>query len=195
MLDPLPDACLDRLFRTARTQNVWAPDPISDDELRAIWDLAKFGPTSANSLPMRIVWVKSPAAKARLLPALSAGNRDKTMAAPVTAIVAFDLDFPDTLSETFPHRDMRKAFTNEKERYDAAFRNGSLQGAYLIMAARALGYDCGPMSGFDNATVDAEFFPEGRIKSNFLCSIGRGTGEKVLQRLPRLPFDRIATIL
>jgi 3-hydroxypropanoate dehydrogenase len=192
----LNESGLDLLFRSARTHYAWRPDPVGDDDLRAIWELAKFGPTSANSMPMRVVWLRSAAAKARLLPALSESNRDKTMTAPVTGIVAHDLDFPDTLAETFPHTAARSWFDGKPALIEAtAFRNGTMQGAYLLFAARALGFDCGPMSGFDNAAVDAAFFPAGRVRSNFLLNLGHGSGDKLFPRLPRLGFDRVCTIL
>lgn len=188
---------LDTIFRQARTHNAIS-GPVTDAQLRELYDLMKWGPTTMNTQPGRIVFVCSKAAKEKLRPALSPGNLDKTMAAPVTAIIAYDLMFYENLPKTFPHRpdaingfkgDDKKA-GNEK----AAFRNGSLQGAYFIIAARALGLDCGPMSGFDNAKVDAAFFPDGRWKSNFLVNIGKGDPAKVMPRNPRLTFEEACRI-
>ncbi|AWV08471.1 malonic semialdehyde reductase [Marilutibacter maris] len=191
----LPDAALDQLFRTARTHNELGGE-VSDDTLRQLYELAKWGPTSANMSPLRLVFVKSPEAKAKLGPALDEGNYAKTMAAPVTAIVAFDQDFHDKLPYLFPHTDAKSWFDGPREnRHDAAFRNGSLQGAYVLLAARALGLDCGPMSGFDNAKVDAAFFAGTAIKSNFLINLGHGDPAKLFPRSPRLSFDEAARIL
>ena len=190
---------LDALFNSARTQNGWLPTPGTDDELRAVYDLLKMAPTSANTQPARFVFLRTPAAKERLRPALSPGNLDKTMSAPVVAIVAYDLEFHEHIPKVFPHNPGMKTGFDGAEKLAArerfAFRNGSLQGAYLIMAARAVGLDCGPMSGFDNAKVDAEFFPDGRFKSNFLCNLGHGDPAKVMQRLPRFAFDEVCTLL
>jgi 3-hydroxypropanoate dehydrogenase len=192
----LDDHGLDLLFRTARTQNGWLPKPVPESLLRAVFDLAKMPPTSANCSPMRLVFVATPDGKERLKPALSAGNLEKTMAAPVTAIVANDSQFYDELPRLFPHADARPWFaSNEAFAATTAMRNGSLQGAYLIMAARALGLDCGPMSGFDNAKVDAEFFPDGRFKSNFLCNLGYGDPAKLFPRSPRFDFDDVCKIV
>ena len=188
---------LDTIFRQARTHNAIS-GPVTDARLRELYDLMKWGPTTMNTQPGRIVFVRSKEAKEKLRPALSPGNLDKTMAAPVTAIIAYDLMFYENLPKTFPHRpdaingfkgDDKKA-GNEK----VAFRNGSLQGAYFIIAARALGLDCGPMSGFDNAKVDAAFFPDGRWKSNFLVNIGKGDPAKVMPRNPRLDFEEACRI-
>ncbi len=188
---------LDTIFRQARTHNAIS-GPVTDARLRELYDLMKWGPTTMNTQPGRIVFVRSKEAKEKLRPALSPGNLDKTMAAPVTAIIAYDLMFYENLPKTFPHRpdaingfkgDDKKA-GNEK----AAFRNGSLQGAYFIIAARALDLDCGPMSGFDNAKVDAAFFPDGRWKSNFLVNIGKGDPAKVMPRNPRLDFEEACRI-
>ena len=191
----LPDSALDQIFRTARTHNVWLDKPVTDDQLRQLYDLMKWGPTSANCSPARIVFVKSKAAKEKLKPALSPGNLDKTMAAPVTAIIAYDLEFYEKLPRLFPHADARSWFVGKPDLIETtAFRNGSLQGAYLIIAARAIGLDCGPMSGFNNALVDAAFFPDGKIKSNFLCSLGYGDPSKLLPRNPRLAFDEACKI-
>ena len=194
MSKPLPDASLDQIFRTARTHNELGGE-VSDDTLRQLYDLAKWGPTSANMTPARLVFVKSAEAKAKLEPALDEGNRAKTMAAPVTVIVAHDEDFHEKLPYLFPHTDARSWFEGPREgRREAAFRNGSLQGAYLILAARALGLDTGPMSGFDNAKVDEAFFAGTAIKSNFLINLGHGDTAKLFPRSPRLSFDEAARI-
>ncbi|MGW8269190.1 MAG: malonic semialdehyde reductase [Burkholderiales bacterium] len=194
----LDDQSLDTLFRSARTQNGFLDKPVSDAQLRALYELMKWGPTTMNSQPARLVFVRSKAGKEKLAPALSPGNRDKTMAAPVTAIIAYDLQFYENLPRTFPNNPNAKAaFEGEQKKLHVqttALRNGSLQGAYLILAARALGLDCGPMSGFDNAKVDAAFFPEGRIKSNFLCNLGYGDPAKVFPRNPRLPFEEACSL-
>lgn len=192
----IDDKALDTLFRAARTHGAWLGKPVGDALLRQLWDLAKMPPTSANSQPARIVFVRSAAAKEKLRPCLSAGNVDKTMAAPVTAIVAHDLEFFELLPKLYSHVDMRANFAGKPEAAaTAAFRNGSLQGAYLILAARALGLDCGPMSGFDSAKLDAAFFPEGKVKSNFLCNLGYGDIAKVRPRNPRLDFDEACKIV
>jgi 3-hydroxypropanoate dehydrogenase len=194
---PLDDQALDVILRTARTQNGWLPTPVSDDALRAVYQLMRMGPTSGNSCPARLVFVRTPEAKARLLPALSPGNVEKTKAAPVTVIIGYDTRFYELLPKLFPHRpDMADNFRNKAGlAQTTAFRNGSLQGAYFMIAARALGLDVGGMSGFDNAKVDAEFFPDGRIKSNFLCNVGQGDPAKVMQRLPRLEFEEACSLL
>jgi 3-hydroxypropanoate dehydrogenase len=192
----LDDAALDTLFRTARTHNAWQKKSVSDALLQAVWELAKMGPTSANCSPMRILFVRSAEAKARLVPLLLEGNRAKTLQAPVTAIIGYDLEFHDKLPRLFPHTDARAWFVGKPELIaTTAFRNGTLQGAYLIMAARALGLDCGPMSGFDNDAVDAAFFPGGTVKSNFLCSLGYGDPAGMLPRHPRLAFDEACKII
>jgi len=191
----LSETALDLVFRGARTHTHWLDRPVDDDTLRALHGLMKWGPTSANCSPARIVFVRSREAKERLRPALSAGNVDKTMAAPVTAIIGHDLRFYDHLPRLFPHADARSWFTGKDELIrTTAFRNGTLQGAYLIVAARALGLDCGPMSGFDNARVDAEFFPGDTVKSNFLCNLGYGDPAKLHPRNPRLEFDEACRI-
>lgn len=199
MNQPLNDEALRVLFRQARTHIVWLDKPVGDDILRNIYDLMKWGPTSGNSTPARIVFLRTHEAKERLRPALSPNNVDKTMAAPVTAILAYDLDFFEKLPRLYPQRpDMRDAFANSPERSDStAFRNGSLQGGYFILAARSLGLDCGPMSGFDNAKVDNEFFaaPGSRVKSNFLCNLGYGDASKLFPRNPRLTFEEACQIL
>jgi 3-hydroxypropanoate dehydrogenase len=192
----ISDAALDQLFRKARTHNGWLPKPVPTKLLREIYDLARLGPTSANSSPARFVFVTSPEAKQRLRPALSAGNLDKTMAAPVTVIIAYDTEFHEHLPKLFPHKDMRSVFAgNAALIQETAFRNSSLQGAYFILAARALGLDCGPMSGFDTAKVNAEFFPDGKWKANFLCNLGYGDSSKLLPRSPRLSFEEACVIL
>jgi 3-hydroxypropanoate dehydrogenase len=193
----LDAAALDNQFRNARTQNGWLPTPVSDAELRAIYDVMKWGPTSANCCPARLVFLRTPEAKARLLPALSPGNVDKTKAAPVTAIIGYDTRFYELLPKLFPHRpEMADSYAkSEGLAQVTAFRNGTLQGAYFMLAARAVGLDIGGMSGFDNAKVDAEFFPDGRVKSNFLCNVGHGDPAKVLPRLPRLEFDEACELL
>jgi len=194
MPDALPAADLDQLFRTARTHNDLGGE-ISDDTLRQLYDLLKWGPTAANMTPARFVFVKSPEAKAKLAPALDAGNLAKTMAAPVTVIVAHDEDFHEKLPYLFPHTDAKSWFEGPREgRSLAAFRNGTLQGAYLILAARALGLDTGPMSGFNNAMVDEAFFQGTAIKSNFLVNLGHGDPAKLFARSPRLAFDEAARI-
>ena len=191
----LDDASLDQLFRTARTHNELGGE-VSDETLRALYDLLKWGPTSANMGPARLVFVKSPEAKARLAPALDEGNRAKTMAAPVTVIVGHDEDFHEKLPYLFPHTDAKSWFEGPREgRSVAAFRNGSLQGAYLILAARALGLDTGPMSGFNNAMVDELFFAGTAIKSNFLVNLGHGDPARLYPRSPRLAFDEAARIV
>lgn len=192
---PLPDACLDTLFRDARTFSAFEPRAVPEATLRELYDLLKWAPTSANSNPARFVFVVSREGKEKLKPALSAGNLDKTMAAPVTAIVAYDMAFYENLPQLFPHTDARSWFVGKPDHIlTTAFRNGTLQGAYLILAARALGLDCGAMSGFDNAKVDAAFFPDGRYRSNFLCNLGYGDRSKLMPRHPRLSFDEACRI-
>ncbi len=195
MSDILADAALDQLFRTARTQNAFLDKPVADGQLHALYELLKWGPTAANSTPARFVFVKSAEAKQKLAPALSEGNLAKTMAAPVTVIVGYDEDFHEKLPYLFPHADAKAWFDGPREgRHESAFRNGTLQGAYLMMAARALGLDTGPMSGFDAAKVDAAFFAGTAIKSNFLVNLGYGDPAGVFPRLPRLSFDEAARI-
>jgi 3-hydroxypropanoate dehydrogenase len=192
----LGDDALDLIFRRARTHRAWLDRPVPDDLLRRLYELAALGPTSANCSPMRLLFVKSREAKERLRPCLSPGNVDKTMQAPVTAIVGHTLEFPEDLPRLFPAADMRALFVGKPEFIAAtAFRNGSLQGAYLMLAARALGLDCGAMSGFDTSKVDAEFFADGRAKSNFLCNLGYGDPGKLGPRPPRLPFDEVGRII
>jgi len=195
-MNPLSDDALDRLFRTARTYNSFLDRPVSDGMLREVYDLARMAPTSANSSPARFVFVRSKEAKAKLAPALSPGNHDKTMAAPVTAIVAYDLEFYEQLPKLFPHVDARSWFVGKDEHIlTTAFRNSTLQGGYFMLAARALGLDCGGMSGFDNAKVDAAFFADGKWRSNFLINIGYGDASKLLPRHPRLSFDEACRIV
>jgi len=190
------EAALDLLFRNARTHNSWHGEPVPDAVLRQAYDLARMAPTSANCSPMRIVFVRSAAAKQRLRPALSQGNLAKTMKAPVTAIIAHDMEFYELLPRLFPQADARSWFAGKEETIRVtACRNGSLQGAYFIIAARALGLDCGPMSGFDNAKVDAAFFPDGCFKSNFLINLGYGDGNNLRPRNPRLDFAEACAIL
>jgi 3-hydroxypropanoate dehydrogenase len=193
---PLPERCLDQLFRDARTHNAWLDREVPDAALHELVDLLKLGPTSANSSPARFLFVKSREAKLRLRPHLSEGNIAKTMAAPVCAIVAYDLDFHDHLPKLFPNTDARSWFAGDaKKIHETAFRNGTLQGAYLIMAARALGLDCGPMSGFDNDGVDRTFFVGTNVKSNFLCNLGYGDGSVLRPRSPRFSFGEMARIV
>jgi 3-hydroxypropanoate dehydrogenase len=190
------NACIDQLFREARTHNAWLPQPVPIELLHQAYELAAFGPTSANSTPGRYVFLTTPQAKERLRPALSAGNVEKTMAAPVTVIIAWDTEFHEQLPKLFPHKDMRSVFAGKPDLIEAtAFRNSSLEGAYFILAARALGLDCGPMSGFDIAKVNAEFFPDGKWKSNFLCNVGFGDPTKLFPRNPRLSFDEACLVL
>lgn len=194
MSESLNAAALDQLFRTARTYNSFGGE-ISDETLRQLYDLLKWGPTAANSTPARFVFIKSKEAKEKLAPALSEGNLKKTLAAPVTAIVGYDQDFHHKINYLFPHVDARGWFAETREgRYEGALRNGTLQGAYLILAARALGLDAGPMSGFDNAKVDEIFFKGTAIKSNFLVNLGIGDPASIFPRGPRLPFDEAARI-
>ena len=208
---PLDDAALAQLFRDARTHYSWHDKPVADETLRDLYELLKWAPTSANSNPARFIFLKTLAARQRLVPALPAANLQKVLTAPVTAIVAFDLKFYEKLPKVFPHNPRMKAlFENSPELVEVtARRNSSLQGAYLILAARALGLDCGPISGFDNARVDEEFFaagqpcdgcdqeffPQGHVKSNFLCNIGYGDPDKLFPRLPRLSFAEACSVL
>ena len=193
----LDEKSLDLILLKARTQNGWLPTPVTDDELRAIYQIMRSGPTSANSCRARVLFVRTPEAKARLIPALSPGNVDKTKAAPVTPIIGYDTRFYELLPKLFPHRpEMKNPYeANAKLAETVAFRNGTLQGAYFIIAARAVGLDVGGMSGFDNAKADAEFFPDGRVKSNFLCNLGHGDASKVMAKLPRLEFDEACKLI
>ncbi|HSB16689.1 MAG TPA: malonic semialdehyde reductase [Bryobacteraceae bacterium] len=211
MKNVLADEALDQLFREARTHSAWLDKPVTDDMLRQLYGLMKWGPTSANASPARFVFLRSREAKERLRPALAPGNVAKTMAAPVTVIIAYDLLFYEKLSKLFPHNPaMCALFAGNPQLVEVtAKRNSSLQGAYLMIAARALGLDCGPMSGFDNARLDEEFFgggkecegceqeffPAGHVKSNFLCNLGYGDASRLYPRAPRLEFDEACTLL
>jgi 3-hydroxypropanoate dehydrogenase len=196
-MNKLSDESLNLIFREARTHSVWLDKPVDDALLAQVYDLAKMGPTSANMCPMRMIFVKSKAAKEKLKPALSAANVDKTMTAPVTAIIGMDVHFYEKLPELFPHVDAKAWFKDLPENVleYMALRNGSLQGAYFMLAARALGLDCGPMSGFDNAKVDAAFFAGTTVKSNFLCNLGHGDATKLHPRNPRLDFEEACQIV
>jgi 3-hydroxypropanoate dehydrogenase len=192
----LDDPALGALFRDARTRNGWKPDPVPEALLREVYDLMKWGPTAANSTPARFVFTVSAEAKEKLASVASGANQAKIKAAPVTAIIGYDLDFPRTLPKLFPHAPgMKDHFTDEAVTEQTAFRNSTLQGAYFIVAARALGLDCGPMSGFDNGKVDALFFAGTRIKSNFICSIGYGTEDNLFPRSPRHTFEEACRIV
>ncbi len=196
MSDPLSQTAQDQLFNHARTANNWQKKPVSDAQLHTLYDLVKMGPTSANCCPARFHFVKSDAAKARLLPHVSQGNAAKVTAAPVTVIIGNDLAFADKLPYLFPHDDTAPSWFDDPNVRDiTAMRNGTLQGAYLMMAARTLGLDCGPMSGFDNGGVDTEFFAGTAIKSNFICSLGYGARDGLFPRSPRLAFEDSAAIL
>jgi 3-hydroxypropanoate dehydrogenase len=180
----------DQIFFNARTHRSFFPEPVSDELLHRIYDVLKMGPTSANCCPARLMFVKSSEAREKLIPCLDKGNVDKVRSAPVTAIIAYDIEFYEKLPKLSPHGDVRSYFAGKQKLIDeTAFRNGSLQGAYLIIAARALGLDCGPMSGFDNAKVDATFFAGTTWKSNFICNLGHGDASKIFPRQPRLDFD------
>ncbi len=193
----LDQAALDQLFHAARTHNAWQQRPVSDDLLKRIYDTMRMGPTSANCSPARIVFVTSKEGKEKLKPALSGGNLAKTLAAPVTAIIAYDLRFYEKLGQLFPHDLSAHSWFDKDEAvaFSTAFRNGTLQGAYLMLAARAYGLDCGPMSGFDNALVDKQFFAGTHVKSNFLCNLGYGDPAGVFPRSPRLSFDEACSII
>jgi 3-hydroxypropanoate dehydrogenase len=187
---------LDLLFRQARSHNGWLDETVSDQQLHELYDLLKMGPTSMNCSPARFVFIRSAEGKERLRPALSPGNIEKTMAAPVIVVIGYDLAFTEFLPQLFPHTDGRRFFVDKPEHTaTTAFRNGTLQGAYLMLAARSLGLDCGPMSGFDHQKVDAEFFPGSSIKSNFLCGLGRGDSRKLFQRHPRLGFQQACELV
>jgi 3-hydroxypropanoate dehydrogenase len=207
----LPDEDLDQLFREARTHSAWLDRPVANDLLRRLYDLIKWGPTSANGSPARFVFLCSRESKERLRPLLAPGNIEKTMTAPITIIIAYDLLFYEKLPKLFPHKpEMRKLFAENPQLVEVtAKRNSSLQGAYLMIAARGLGLDCGPMSGFDNTRLDEEFFgagkecegceqeffPAGHVKSNFLCNVGYGDASKLCPRAPRLEFGEACTVL
>jgi 3-hydroxypropanoate dehydrogenase len=207
----IDDSALDILFREARTYSTWKPQPVADQTLRDLYDILKWAPTSANTAPARFAFLRSKGAKERLRPALAPGNIEKTMTAPVTVIVGYDMKFYEQLPKLFPQSPgLKQLFEGNPQLVEVtAQRNSSLQGAYLILAARALGLDCGPMSGFDNAKVDEEFFaagkpcfgcdleffPEGHVKSNFLCNLGYGNPTTLFPRLPRLPFNEACSFL
>ncbi|WBX85636.1 malonic semialdehyde reductase [Sphingosinicella microcystinivorans] len=192
----LSDRDLDLIFRSARTHNDWSDRPVSDVQLRAVYDLMRMGPTSANCEPARIVFAKSPEAREKLAACASGSNAPKIRQAPVTAIIGMDMKFYDQLPKLFPHTDARSWFTsNDALVRETAFRNSSLQGAYFIIAARAIGLNCGPMSGFDKAKVDAAFFAGTDIETNFICSIGYGTEKNLFPRSPRLSFEEAASIV
>jgi 3-hydroxypropanoate dehydrogenase len=193
--NPLGADALDLLFREARTSNGWTDAPVSESDLRALYDLVKMGPTSANTSPARFLFVTSPEGKARLAGCATDNNKAKILAAPVTVIIGYDLDFADRMPELFPHADVRPWFADPAVARDAAFRNATLQGAYLILAARALGWDTGPMSGFSKPAVDAAFWAGTRVETDFLCSLGKGDPATVWPRLPRLTFEEAAAIL
>lgn len=194
----LDDKSLDKILREARSQNGFLDKPVTDDQLRRVYDILKWGPTSSNSQPARFVFIRTREGKEKLRPALSSGNTDKTMAAPVTAIVAYDSQFYEHLPKIFPHNLTAQSWFSgpgkEDVAFKTAFRNGSLQGAYLMIAVRSIGLDVGAMSGFDNAKVDAAFFPDGRFKSNFLCNIGYGDSSKLFNRNPRHAFEDVCTL-
>lgn len=192
----LNDQSLDTLFRQARSHNAWQDKPVSDEILTQLYNLMKMGPTSANSCPGRFVFIKSDEAKTKLKACLDEGNIEKSMTAPVVAIIGMDLEFYEQLPKLFPHTDARSWFVGKAEKIrETAFRNSSLQGAYLMLAARSLGLDCGPMSGFDSAKLDTAFFPDGKVKSNFICAIGYGDEAGLYPRGPRLEFNEAAEIV
>ncbi|WP_298674823.1 malonic semialdehyde reductase [uncultured Sphingomonas sp.] len=196
MTKPLDDAALDQLFRTARTYNGYTDQPVSEAELRAIWDLMKMGPTSANQLPARLVWCVTDEAKANLAAACAEGNRAKVLKAPVSVVIGMDINFHEYLPELFPHTDAKSWFDgNEPLRESHAFRNSSLQGGYFIMAARALGLDTGPMSGFDAAAVEAAFFADQpSVRANFISTLGHGDPATIFARSPRPSFEKFNRI-
>lgn len=193
---PLDKTALDTLFLEARTHNVWLDKDISDDVLQQIFDIAKMGPTAANSCPMRVVFVRSKEAKEKLKPLLDKGNQDKTMAAPAVALFAYDRKFYDLLPKLFPHADAKSWFAGYPDKIqDTAERNGTLQAAYFMLAARSLGLDCGPMSGFNKEKVKEAFFPDLDGAVNFICSLGYGDDSKLFPRLPRLDFDEACKVV
>ncbi len=192
----IDDKSLDTLFRNARTYYAWQDRPVSVELLHEIYNLLKLGPTSANSSPARIIFLTTAEAKERLLPSLAPLNVEKSRSAPVVAIIAYDLEFYEHLPKLFPHADAKSWFVgNEQMVNDTAFRSSTLQGAYFMLAARALGLDCGPMSGFNADALNAEFFPDGKFKVNFICNLGYGDGSKLYPRNPRLDFDEACQIL
>ncbi len=196
MSTPLGDSELDTLFRDARSHNGWRDEVVSDEQLHAIYDLMKMGPTAANACPARLVFVRGADAKKRLEPSLDPANVDKCNSAPVVALIAMDLAFYEKLPKLFPHTDARSWYAGKPDKIrETAFRNSTLQGAYFMMAARSVGLDCGPMSGFDADKLNAEFFPDGQVLINFICALGHGDPAKLFDRLPRLDFDEACTIL
>ncbi|KQY76788.1 MULTISPECIES: malonic semialdehyde reductase [unclassified Brevundimonas] len=193
---PLSETALDQLFTAARTRNAWSDRPVSEDLMRRLYDLTKFGPTAVNNTPARFVFVTSPEAKARLVPLMSEGNQAKTLQAPVAVIIGYDMDFHETLPRLFPHAPgARDWFADAAARRESAFRNSSLQGGYFMIAARALGLDVGPMSGFDAEGVKAEFFAGTAVEPNFIVNLGYGTDENLFPRSPRLGFEEAARII
>jgi 3-hydroxypropanoate dehydrogenase len=195
MKQPLSSEALAQLFTEARSYNRWQQRQVSDEQLHSIYELMKWGPTAANSCPARIVFVKGDEAKARLKPCLDEGNVEKSMSAPVVAIIGMDMEFYEQLPKLFPHTDARSWFAGKEQKIEEnALRNSSLQAAYLMLAARSLGLDCGPMSGFNYPALEAEFFPGGKVKANFICAIGYGSEEKLYPRGPRLSFDEACRI-
>lgn len=193
---PVSETALDQLFTEARTRNAWSDRPVAEGLIRRLYDLTKFGPTAVNNTPARFVFVTSAEAKARLVPLMSEGNRAKTLQAPVAVIIGYDMDFPETLPRLFPHAPGAKDwFADEAGRRESAFRNSSLQGGYFMIAARALGLDVGPMSGFDADAVKAEFFAGTAVEPNFIVNLGYGTDENLFPRSPRLAFEEAAQIL
>ena len=193
-IDP---AALDQLFFDARSYNGWKDEPVADDQLRRLYEILKMGPTSFNCCPARFVFLRTPEAKERIRPYLRPNNVDKTMTASVVTIIAYDMEFYELMPKLVPYRpEAKDVFVGKDELIKTtAFRNGSLQGAYFLLAARAVGLDCGPMSGFNNQGVDQEFFPDGRFKSNFICGLGRGDPESIFERLPRFDFDEACKLL
>ncbi len=195
MRGKLDDDALDLIFRKARTHNGFQPIAIAEALLREVYDLAKWGPTSANSTPARFLFIVSPEAKAKLTPAMSEGNRAKTLAAPVNLVIGYDTKFYELLPELYPREAARGWFEGKPDVEITALRNSALQGAYFMIAARSLGLDCGPMSGFDAALINKTFWPDGRIKANFMCNIGYGDEAKVYPRSPRLPFEKACEVV
>ncbi len=192
----IDDSACDLLFREARSHNGWLDKPVADETLRAAFALTKMGPTSANCSPMRIIFIRTPDEKKKLEPCVSGGNFEKTMSAPVTAVIANDFEFYEHFDFLFPHDDARSWFTGNQTLIDTtAMRNGSLQGAYFMLACRAVGLDCGPMSGFENEMVDAIFFAGTKIRSNFLCNLGYGDPSALFPRSPRFAFEEVCTLL
>jgi 3-hydroxypropanoate dehydrogenase len=195
MRGKLDDDALDLIFRKARTHNGFQPTAVAEALLREVYDLAKWGPTSANSTPARFLFIVSSEAKAKLAPAMSGGNRAKTLAAPVNLVIGYDTRFYELLPELYPREEARSWYEGKADVETVALRNSALQGAYFMIAARSLGLDCGPMSGFDAALVNRTFWPEGRIKANFMCNIGYGDETRIYPRSPRLPFERACEVV